>query len=58
MHENRIAISADDRVLLDDGTAVVLHVDRAGIEVRDVRGESPRRVRGLGFVRQAAPAWR
>ncbi|MFJ2517544.1 hypothetical protein ACIOWF_01130 [Cellulosimicrobium cellulans] len=39
MDENRIAISADDRVLLDDGTAVVLHVDRAGIEVRDVRGE-------------------
>lgn len=39
MRENKIAIAIGDRVLLDDGTAVVMHLDRTGVEVRDVRGE-------------------
>ena len=38
MAENRIEIDVGDMILTDDGTAVILHLDRAGVQVRDVRG--------------------
>lgn len=38
MRENRGELSAGSMVLTDDGTAVVVHVDRAGVELKDVRG--------------------
>lgn len=38
MAENRIEVAVGDMILTDDGTAVVLHLDRAGVQVRDVRG--------------------
>jgi putative transposase len=38
MRENRIELAAGSMVLTDDGTAVVVHVDRAGVELRDFRG--------------------
>lgn len=39
MLENRIAVATGDMVMTDDGTAVVLRIDRTGLEMRDVRGE-------------------
>lgn len=39
MFENRFTVEKGTMVLTDDGTGVVLKVDRAGIELRDVRGE-------------------
>lgn len=38
MPENRIEIAVGDMILTDDGTAVVLHIDRTGVQLRDVRG--------------------
>jgi len=39
MRENRVVLHAGAMVMTDDGTALVVHVDRAGVELRDVRGE-------------------
>ena len=38
MLENKLALETGSMMLTDDGTAVVLRVDRAGVELRDVRG--------------------
>ncbi|MEN5073111.1 hypothetical protein ABE437_04785 [Isoptericola cucumis] len=39
MIKNRVVLQAGETVLTDDGTALVVHVDVQGIELRDIRGQ-------------------